>query len=115
MRRNILIVEKKAEGVMKTLLYTVKEGETLAEISGKFRTTSSALAAKNGIVGEPFEGMYLLVDEEEAFGYTVRPFDTVESIAAKFGVPSQKLKAFNGIDAVFVGQRILVPTEKTGT
>lgn len=96
---------------MKTVLYTVKDGEKLSLIAERFHTAEAAIRAKNGLKGEPFEGMKLLVDEQEAFGYTVRPFDTLGVIAAKFNTTSDKLRELNGIDEVFVGQRILVPSE----
>lgn len=96
---------------MKTVLYTVKEGDSLAAVSEKFHTSRAAIIERNNLNGEPFEGMKLIVEETEAFGYTVRPFDTVESIAAKFGKRVEDLKKLNGVSAVFVGQRILVPSD----
>lgn len=96
---------------MKTVLYTVKGGEKLGEIAERFHTAEAAVRAKNNLKGEPFEGMKLLIDEQEAFGYTVRPFDTVGIIARKFNTTSEKLRALNAIDEVFVGQRILVPSD----
>lgn len=98
---------------MKTILYTVKEGDTLASVATKFHTSQTAVAERNNLKGEPFEGMKLVVEETEAFGYTVRPFDTVESIAAKFCVKAEDVRRLNGTQAVFVGQRILVPTERS--
>lgn len=95
---------------MKAVLYTVKKGDTLPAIAAKFHTAQSAIAAKNNLHGEPFEGMKLIVEEQEAFGYTVRPFDTLESIAAKFRITADSLRRMNGLEAVFVGQRILVPS-----
>lgn len=97
---------------MKTVLYTVKEGDSLSSVAEKFHTSSAAITERNGLRGEPFEGMKLIVEEREAFGYTVRPFDTLESIAAKFGKSAEDLKKMNGVSAVFVGQRILVPSDK---
>lgn len=94
---------------MKTFLYTARDGDSLAKIAAKFHTSESAIAARNDMRGEPFEGMKLIIEEQRAFGYTVRPFDTAESIADKFRVSCEKLKKLNNIDAVFVGQRILVP------
>ncbi len=94
---------------MKTFLYTAKEDDSLAKIAAKFHTSESAIKLRNGLTGEPFEGMKLIIDEQKAFGYTVRPFDTLESIAVKFRVSYEKLKTLNGVGVVFVGQRILVP------
>ena len=94
---------------MKTVLYTVKEGDKLSRIAERFHSAEAAIRVRNGLNGEPFEGMRLLIDEQEAFGYTVRPFDTVDGIAAKFGTTGEKIRQLNGIDEVFVGQRILVP------
>lgn len=96
---------------MKTVLYTAKEGEKLSQIAARFHTAEAAIRAKNGLKGEPFEGMKLLIEEQEAFGYTVRPFDTVGVIAGKFNTTSERIRELNGIDEVFVGQRILVPSE----
>lgn len=97
---------------MKTVLYTVKEGDSLSSVAEKFHTSRAAIIMRNDLKGEPFKGMKLIVEETEAFGYTVRPFDTIEGIASKFGVRADELKKLNGISAVFVGQRILVPSDK---
>ena len=96
---------------MQTVLYTVKDGERLSQIAERFHSAEAAIRAKNSLRGEPFEGMKLLIDEQEAFGYTVRPFDTVGVIAAKFNTTSEKIRELNEIDEVFVGQRILVPSD----
>lgn len=96
---------------MKSVLYTVKEGDSLANIAAKFHTAGAVVAARNNLKGELFEGMKLIIDEQEAFGYTVRPFDTVNGIAAKFGVSADKLRRLNSLEEVFVGQRILIPED----
>lgn len=97
---------------MKTVLHTVKCGESLADLAAKFHTTTATIAVRNNLKGEIFEGLKLIIEEQAAFGYTVRPFDTIDSIAKKFGVTSERLKTLNMTDAVFVGQRILIPSEK---
>ena len=102
---------KNEEVIMKTVLYTVKDGDSLASVAEKFHTSRAEIIERNRLSGEPFEGMKLIVEEREAFGYTVRPFETVESIAAKFGKSVEDLKKLNGASAVFVGQRILVPSD----
>lgn len=97
---------------MKAVLYTVKKGDTLSSVAARFHASPSVIAEKNNLKGAPFEGMKLIIEEQEAFGYTVRPFDTIESIAAKFNVSRESVKKINGLDAVFVGQRILVPMSR---
>ncbi len=94
---------------MKSVLYTVREGDSLAKIAAKFHTAEAAIASRNNLKGEPFEGMKLIVEETEAFGYTVRPFDTVDSVAAKFSTTAEALRKLNDVEEIFVGQRILVP------
>ena len=74
---------------MKTVLYTVKKGDTLPSIAAKFHASQSVIAERNNLKGQPFEGMKLIIDEQEAFGYTVRPFDSIRSIAAKFGISEE--------------------------
>ena len=106
------IRREKRRGTMKTVLYTVKKGDTLPSIAAKFHASQSVIAERNNLKGQPFEGMKLIIDEQEAFGYTVRPFDSIRSIAAKFGISEESIESLNGVSAVFVGQRILVP-EKT--
>lgn len=97
---------------MKTLLHTVKNGESLSDLAARFHTTAASIAVRNNLKGELFEGLKLIIEEQAAFGYTVRPFDTVEGIGKKFGVSPEKLKTLNMTDTVFVGQRILIPSEK---
>ena len=80
---------------MKTVLHTVKCGESLADLAAKFHTTAAAIAVRNNLKGEIFEGLKLIIEEQAAFGYTVRPFDTIDSIAKKFGVTSERLKTLN--------------------
>lgn len=96
---------------MTEILYTVKRGDSLKSVASEFGAAPSEIAERNGLKGEPFEGMKLIVGKQRAFGYTVRPFDTAESIARKFGVSTERLKNINGTEAVFVGQRIFVPTD----
>lgn len=97
---------------MKTVMYTVKKGDTLPSIAAKFHASQAVIAERNNLKGQPFEGMKLVIDEQEAFGYTVRPFDSIEGIAAKFGISAESIERLNGVSAVFVGQRILVPERK---
>jgi len=88
----------------------VAEGETLAGIARKYKTTSSAIAEANALdEGKPLTADAKLVIpvtgkttgtgvgtySRKATRYKVRKGDTVLSVADDFGVPADKLRQWN--------------------
>lgn len=105
--------------------YTVKAGDTLSGIAGKYGTTWQALAALNGIadanrinVGQVIKignGTAPKAPAPKAAPavriHTVAPGEYLSSIAAKYGTTWQALAAKNGIanpDYIQVGQKLKV-------
>ncbi len=91
--------------------HKVKEGETLAEIARKFRSSARAIAEANDLDGGELQANSSLIIpvtpgkgdsgrmafSKYATRYRVRKGDTVLSIADDFGVPPERLRRWNGI------------------
>lgn len=114
-------------------IYTVQPGDNLFRIARRFETTSSALAAANGIANPSliFVGQVLTIPgatsptpapatPPPAGGtvYIVQPGDTLFRIAVRNNSTVSTLAAANNIAnpaLIFVGQRITIPAGGTTT
>lgn len=88
--------------------YTVKRGDTLSAIAGRYGTTWQALAKLNGISNANLihPGQKLRVP---ASTYVVKRGDTLSGIAGRYDTTWQKLKSLNGIkdaNKIYPGQKI---------
>ena len=101
-------------------VYTVKAGDTLSGIAGKFGTTYQELAKYNGIANPNiiFPGQKIKIPgsqkvekEPEVVTYTVKKGDTLSSIAKKYGTTYQKIAKDNGIsnpNLIHPGQKLVI-------
>lgn len=103
--------------------YTVRGGDTLSGIAGRFGTTVAALAGLNGIANPNLinVGQVLRITGASAPAapaapaggkYTVVAGDTLSGIAQRYGTNYQTLAAMNGIsnpNLIRVGQVLNVP------
>lgn len=106
---------------MPSILYTVKEGDTLWKIAQAFGTTVNDIARYNGIIDTdvlyPGQQLRVFVPEGEtgpdntAKWYTVRPGDSLTEIAQQFDTTAPLLMWLNDIavaDLIYPGQRLRV-------
>ena len=87
---------------MPSIVYTVREGDTLWNIAKAYGTTVNDIARYNGIVETdviyPGQRLRIFVPEESTpKWYVVRPGDTLTKIAEKFGTTVQRLMWLNDI------------------
>ena len=84
-----------------SVYYTVRPGDTLSAIAGRYGVSYQSLSSINGISNPNliYPGQVLLIsgDNEAKIYYTVRPGDTLSSIAASHGVSYQSIANLNGI------------------
>lgn len=123
------------------IVYTVRPGETLFRIAGRFGTTYQALAAANGIINpaQIYAGQQLRIPgasvapapvppptavpttappDTATTTYTVVRGDTLQRIAVKHNVTLQQLITLNQLrnpNVIYIGQELLVPTGSTAT
>lgn len=106
--------------------HRVVEGETLASIAKKYRTTSEAIAEVNNLVGDDLKLDSKLVIPVRAAGrsgsgsaiafsrkpshYKVRKGDTVLSVADDFGVPPERIRRWNRLkgNTLRAGRRLVI-------
>ena len=102
--------------------YTVKPGDTLSGIAGKYGTTYQELARINNIpdpnkisVGQVLRLSGATPPPAPVNGgqvYTVKPGDTLSAIGTKYGVSYQTIASANNIsdpNKIYVGQRLTIP------
>ncbi len=114
------------EPTQDTFDYTVRGGDTLADIALRFDTTVQTLRELNFLLDDNiFAGQVLSVPYVEGmtaegaptptpapFVYVVQPGDSLSSIATKFGISSITLIEVNNIqdpNALAVGDELLIP------
>ncbi len=104
----------------KTSIHTVRRGDTLSAIAGRYGTTTSRLRALNGISGSRiYVGQRLKVSGTASTSarastrtHTVRKGENLSRIAAKYGTSAATLQKLNGIrnaSRIYVGQKLKVP------
>ena len=94
-----------------TATYTVKNGDNLSTIAARLGTTTSALAALNGISNPNYiyVGQVLKVSGTASYrvtrSYTVKSGDSLWLIASKLGTTVAHLQSVNGVSSlIFPGQ-----------
>lgn len=97
-----------------TLLYVVREGETLADIAGMFDISTKTIVWANDLkVGQKLTpGQTLVILPVSGVMHTVKKGDTVAKIASKYKVDSAVIRKWNGVDedtSLVVGDDLLIP------
>ena len=106
----------KGESFHASIVYTVREGDTLWNIAKAYGTTVNDIARYNGIVETdviyPGQRLRIFVPEESTpKWYVVRPGDTLTKIAEKFGTTVQRLMWLNDIsdpNLIYPRQRLRI-------
>lgn len=94
--------------------YTVRAGDTLADIAARFGTSWQTLAAANGLADPDriMPGQQLAIPAGDNGRYTVRAGDTLSGIADMVGTSWQTLARANGLadpDVILPGQQLVIP------
>jgi murein DD-endopeptidase MepM/ murein hydrolase activator NlpD len=96
--------------------YTVKAGDTLAEIATQFRVSTMSVWWANDLKAKSDikPGRVLHIPPVTGLIVRVTPTDTLDGLAAKYGVNSTDILATNGLDDpnLVVGQVLVVPGAK---
>ena len=105
---------------MDTVIYVVKQGDTLCDIAKKFNTTVNMIARYNGIADtgllEPYRVLRIPVtvvpDMKPYYEYVIKDGDTLCKLAEKFGTTVEALAKLNGIenpDVIWAGNILKIP------
>ncbi|GGI41137.1 LysM peptidoglycan-binding domain-containing protein [Mammaliicoccus stepanovicii] len=123
-------------GTSSTSYYTVKSGDTLSVIAGKYGTTYQKIMSLNGMKNTIiYPGQKLKVNgtasstggsntgtttpkpSGSTTTYTVKSGDSLSIIAAKYGTTYQKIMSLNGLNnfIIYPGQKLKVSGTATST
>jgi len=94
----------------KNFIYKVKNGETLNDISNKFKVIESKLIEDNNLVSKTLiEGDLLYISCQNALIYVVKPMDNLDKIARKLNVTKEFLIEKNNLKSskLFIGQKLI--------
>lgn len=113
---------------MPPLRYSVKEGDTLSEIAGKFGVTVQDLMQKNGLSDFRLKtGLLLLIPptgtkgiarsippEKRSIKYIVKDGDTIEALSKRFNIAAGSIRAANYLtdDLLTAGEILMLPDSK---
>ncbi len=78
---------------------------TKQEFCSEYEISPNAIKCCNA---ELRKGEYVLINNNPDIIYVVLPTDTLESIANKFNTSIEKIKQKNNINAIFIGQQLLI-------
>jgi N-acetylmuramoyl-L-alanine amidase len=108
--------------VDRVTVHTVKRGETVAKIAGKYGTTTKAVLSANGLraTDKIYPGQNLVifdgpVPEDVVVYHEVTRGETISSIAHKYGATVKKVLEINRLgsrDRIYPGQKIKVPVKR---
>lgn len=104
------------------IIYTVKWGDSLWALAGRFDTTIASIASLNGLTNTDFirVGQGLIIrtvasSEPVTYGtYVVQPGDSLSVIAQRYGTSVEELRRVNQIVNpwfIYVGQTLKIPSE----
>lgn len=92
--------------------YTVKSGDTIANIASQFNVTSNSIIWSNGLSGNTVAaGTKLFIPPVNGIVYTVKSGDTPQSLAQKYSADQAQIVAFNDaeISGLQTGEQIVIP------
>lgn len=93
-------------------VYTVRKGDTLAEVAEMFGVTTQTILWANDLTSKTLkEGQELTILPVSGVRYTVKRGDTIEGIAKKYGGDAEEIKDFNNVSAstLIAGRVIMIP------
>ncbi|OHA84588.1 MAG: hypothetical protein A2408_02975 [Candidatus Yonathbacteria bacterium RIFOXYC1_FULL_52_10] len=92
--------------------YTVRKGDTLAEVAKMFNVTSQTIMWANDLTSKSLkEGQELTILPVSGVRYTVKRGDTIAGIAKKYGGDAQEIQDFNDLSpsTLIAGRIIMIP------
>jgi len=95
--------------------YTVKNNQTLAQISKLFGVSVSSIMASNNLLTENINtGQVLLIPPMNGLVYTVQAGDTPQSLAQKFQSSAKNIISYNDaeVSGLTPGEQIIIPGGK---
>jgi murein DD-endopeptidase MepM/ murein hydrolase activator NlpD len=100
-------------------VYTVRHGDTLADIAKMFGVTRATIISANSLsrTGVVRVGQELVIFPTSGYVYTARRGDTLSVIADRVGVPAVDIAFYNDLDTSVVlraGDTILIPDAEYG-
>ena len=93
---------------MKNFIHRVLPNETLDYLEKKFNMPKQKILSVNNAT-QIYEGQWLYIESIDGFYYIVKPYDNLNKIASRYNIDESILTEINGVNAVFIGQRILIP------
>ena len=105
---------------METVIYIVKQGDTLCDMAKKYNTTSNMIARYNGLIDTDILEMDKIIRIPvstipymgTSMEYTIQSGDTLAKIAEQYGTTVEALAKLNGIadpDKIWAGDVIKIP------
>ena len=105
---------------METVIYIVKQGDSLCDIAKKYNTTANMIARYNGLIDTDILEMDKILripvstipNMSTSMDYTIQSGDTLAKIAEKYGTTVETLAKLNGItdiDEIWAGNVIKIP------
>ena len=88
-------------------VYELTEGETLESVCSDFNVSLNHIKHINQINGAS-EGDIIFLDKIDLKIHIVKPNQTLEDIALLYNTTVESIKQKNNIDAVFLGQQIII-------
>lgn len=100
--------------------HTVRSGDTVFLIAGRYGTTAAAITGANNLANSDwiYPGQVLLIPGNDQLWYTVEPGDTVFLIARRFGISAINLSQANNLadpDWIYPSQVLLIPGQTAGS
>ncbi len=120
----LIPVPAQASDLINVTYYTVRFGDSLTRIAGRFGVSISSLASANGLRWNSwvYTGQRLRIPggsspapAPSTGSYVVRAGDTLTRIALRYGVRTSQLATANGLywnSWVYVGQRLSIPGQQ---
>ncbi len=95
--------------------YRVVSGDTISEISEKFKISQKTIIIENNLKNKKLSiGQKLIILPVSGLRHTVKSGDTVSELAQKYSSTVQKIKEFNQIsgNSLKIGKKIIIPGGK---
>lgn len=103
-----------AEARRRPFIYTIEDGDTVADIAARFNVSANTVLWANGLSSRHTlkVGDHLTILPITGVLHTVRSGDTVEAIADTYGVRGQTIAEYNVLEdsgKLNIGQKLIIP------